>query len=100
MAARDKTRVYEYSAEEPAVVEDTCPALSTYTTPTSSIANAVECEYMVYGTFRDSFDGLDVGRDYAGTHLYVPCANGQVVRITTRTLTREETTKYRNGDMP
>jgi hypothetical protein len=67
-------------SDGPAVVETVEEAPQP--TITGTIANAVECEYMVYGTFREHFDGMDVQRDYAGTHMYVPTRSGQVVKIT------------------
>lgn len=70
------------------------------TPTTSDIANAVECEYMVYGTFRTRFTGLDARRNYNGTHLYVPCANGQIVKVTVDVLDAPETTRYHNGETP
>jgi hypothetical protein len=66
-------------------------------TTTGTIANAVECEYMVYGTFRDHFDGMDVQRNYAGTHLYVPTRSGQIVKVTVDVLDPQETKAYLAG---
>jgi hypothetical protein len=67
----------------------------TPTPPTSNINNAIECEYMVYGTFRDSFDAVTVERDYSGMHMFVPLRNGQVVRVTVDVLDKAELDKYR-----
>jgi hypothetical protein len=78
-------------------VEDTTPAQPTIT---GTIANAVECEYMVYGTFREHFDGMDVQRDYAGTHMYVPTRSGQIVKITIDVLDQRELEAYLASKAP
>lgn len=69
-------------------------------TPTTNVANAVECEYMVYATFREHFENMDVRRTYSGTHIYVPVRTGQVVKITVDVLDEREMKKYQEGEAP
>lgn len=68
--------------------------------PTSDIANVVECEAMLYGAFHGRYGNLDARRNYSGTHLYVPCMNGQIVRVTVQTLSPDDAAKYRKGEAP
>lgn len=96
MARRDDE---EMAAVAVSWTEETEPTPELLTPVTSNIANVVECTYMVYGTFRERFYGLDARARYGGTVLYVPCQSGQIVKVSIDTLSEEDTKKYHKGDL-